>query len=94
MVRESEIERMVSQAVTTAGGLSFKFVSPGNDGVPDRIFILPGGRVIFAELKTESGRLSPVQEHQISRIRKTGCDCRVIKGKAKAEAFICEICAT
>ena len=56
--REANLERSFCNRLRKAGCLVYKFVSPGNDGVPDRIVITPGGRVIFVELKTERGKLS------------------------------------
>ena len=91
MFLESETEKWTKKKVIEMGGLFFKFVSPGNDGVPDRIAILPGGRIILVEMKTEKGKTSPVQERQIGRIRGCGCDCRVIHGRKEAEEFIDEI---
>ena len=54
---EREIERKAGERVKAAGGLWLKWVSPGMAGVPDRILIAPGGRVVFVELKQERGRL-------------------------------------
>ena len=88
---ESDIERKMVMRFRNAGLPLFKFVSPGNDGVPDRIAVLPGGRIIFIELKTETGHLAKIQELQLRRLRKLGCDCRVIKGTAEAEAFMKEV---
>ena len=88
---ESDIERNMVKRFQKAGLPLFKFVSPGNDGVPDRIAVLPGGRIIFIELKTETGKLSELQELQLRRLKKLGCDCRVIKGTAEAEAFLKEV---
>ena len=53
---ESELEKKLGKQLKDLGCLYFKFISPGNTGVPDRLIILPGGCVIFVELKTESGR--------------------------------------
>ena len=60
-MKESEIEARLVRGVKALGGVAYKFVSPGNVGVPDRVVVLPGGRVIFVELKAEGGRLSPMQ---------------------------------
>lgn len=57
-MKESEIEARLVRGVKALGGVAYKFVSPGNVGVPDRLVVLPGGRVIFVELKAEGGRLS------------------------------------
>ena len=94
MFLESEIEKKMKEKILKKGGLFFKFVSPGNDGVPDRIVITPKGRIIFVEMKEDKGRLSPIQKYQIERIRKCGCDCRVIKGRKESEEFIDEIFST
>lgn len=68
-----------------------KFVSPGNDGVPDRIVVLPGGSVIFIELKSTQGKLMANQRVQISRLRKQGALVFVITGKTDAELFVDDI---
>ena len=55
-MRESRIERRLASAVKTQGGLCLKFISPGWDGAPDRLTLLPRGRMAFVELKAP-GRL-------------------------------------
>lgn len=50
-MRESTIEAYLRDRVKELGGKAYKFVSPGNDGVPDRLVCLPGGRAVFVELK-------------------------------------------
>jgi len=88
---ESRIERSLEDKVRAAGGLSFKFCSPNNPGVPDRIVISPAGKVIFVELKTEVGRLAKIQEWQIKRIRGMGCDVRILKGLKDVRDFVREV---
>ena len=46
-MQESQIERRLAQGVKAKGGMCMKFTSPGLPGVPDRIVLLPDGRVIF-----------------------------------------------
>lgn len=58
-MKESEIEARLVRGVKALGGVAYKFVSPGNVGVPDRVVVLPGGRVIFVELKAEGGAAEP-----------------------------------
>ena len=87
---EKDIESFLVRKVREMGGAAYKFVSPGNTGVPDRIVVLPGGRIIFVELKTETGRLSVLQERQIAKLRKMGCDVRVLYGKKQVEEFLGE----
>lgn len=86
-MKESQIEAKLGKMVRAKGGLYFKFVSPGNPGVPDRLILLPGGRIIFAELKTEIGRLAAIQKWQISEMQKRGADVRVLKGLEQVKAF-------
>ena len=47
---EKCIEKHLVKGVKKLGGLCYKFVSPGTQGVPDRIIITAQGRIIFAEL--------------------------------------------
>ena len=70
------------------GGEAFKWVSPGNDGVPDRIVMLPGGAAIFVELKADRGRLSAIQKVQIRRIQKLGQEVVVVQGMDGLDRFL------
>lgn len=88
---EKEIERRMVLEVKKRGGLCYKFISPSNPGVPDRIVITPDGRVIFVELKTEIGRLANIQKWQVSEMRKCGADVRVVKGWDAVKSFIEEV---
>lgn len=71
-MREKEIETILREEVRRLGGKAYKWVSPGNDGVPDRIVIFPNQRPIFVELKSETGRLTRVQQSQIKKLQQLG----------------------
>lgn len=88
---EKEIERRMGEMIKRRGGLFYKFVSPGNVGVPDRIVITPRGRIVFVELKTEIGVLSSAQKWQISRLEEHNTDVRKIRGWPEAKAFVEEV---
>lgn len=88
---EKTIERKLVDGVKKLGGMCPKFVSPGTSGVPDRIIIAADGRVIFAELKTETGRLSRIQEHTIGEMRKRGADVRVLYGLNDVKSLLEEL---
>lgn len=90
-MKESQIERYLTNKVKEHGGLCFKFVSPGNPGVPDRIVITPAGRTIYVELKTEIGRLAKVQKWQRSELEKRGADVRVLFGMEAVKEFLREV---
>lgn len=90
-MRERDIEKWLRRQVESLGGLAFKFTSPGNDGVPDRLAVLPGGLIYFIELKTDRGRLSPLQVWQQDRLRQLGVNVAVIRGMDEAVEFIEEV---
>lgn len=48
-MREKQIEQVLVKQTKSMGGLALKFISPGYDGVPDRLVLLPGGKIAFAE---------------------------------------------
>ncbi|MCJ7834583.1 VRR-NUC domain-containing protein [Cuneatibacter sp. NSJ-177] len=88
---EKDLEEWLNQKVKSLGGISRKFVSPGNPGVPDRIYIFPGGKVYFVELKTEVGRFSGIQKWQLKELERLGCRVRRVKGMEQAKALIKEL---
>lgn len=90
-MKESQIESFLVRKVKEHGGLCYKFVSPGNPGVPDRLVITPAGRIIFVELKTEVGRLARLQKWQRSEMEKRGADCRVLFGLGAVRDFLKEV---
>ena len=77
---ESGLERKICNFVKQRNGRAFKFISPGCTGVPDRICVFPGGRIIFVELKRPGRKdgLSPQQRRIISWLRARGCEAWVI----------------
>lgn len=86
-MRERDIEKYFAKKVKEAGGKSYKFTSPGHAGVPDRIVLLPG-RILFAEIKTEGGKLSPLQTIVHAEMRALGASVFVIWSKADVDVFI------
>lgn len=86
---EKQIEAGLRKQVQAMGGLFYKFVSPGNNGVPDRIAVLPGGRIWFIELKSDTGKPARLQEWVIKQLRMRGVNAIVISGKKEALAW-CE----
>ena len=59
--------------------------------MPDRLAVLPGGLIYFVELKTDRGRLAPIQVWQQDRLRQLGVNVAVIRGMDEAAAFIEEV---
>lgn len=90
-VPESALERKLFNGLRKCGALCLKFVSPGNPGVPDRVVVFPGGRVVFVELKSERGALSVRQRWQIERLRGLGAEVRVLRGVEQVREFVEEV---
>lgn len=89
-MRESEVERMLVDGIRKLGGRAFKWVSPGNAGVPDRIVVLPGCPAVFVELKTVTGKLTPLQKVQLKRLKDMGQAVRVLYGEHEVKEFLDE----
>jgi hypothetical protein len=87
-VRENVIEEYLRNKVKSIGGRAYKFVSPGNSGVPDRLVLLTGGRSIFVELKAPGREPTPKQLLQHKKLRTLGFTVLVIDSKEKVDEFI------
>lgn len=85
---EKVIEERLRDGVKRLGGVAFKFVSPGNDGVPDRLVCLPGGRIAFIELKAPGKKPTPLQIRQMERLRALGQMAVVIDSLEAVDEYI------
>lgn len=90
-MRERNIEACLRDSVKKVGGIAYKWVSPGNNGVPDRIVIIPGGRIIFVELKAPGKKPTALQQVQHDKLRALGCDVRVIDSRESVDNLIKEL---
>lgn len=79
MENEKKTEQYLRERVRELGGRAYKFESPGNAGVPDRLVVLPGGKLFFAEIKSPTGRLTPLQMRQITFMQSKGQPVYVIR---------------
>lgn len=85
---EKQIEEWMRKEIEKMGGKFFKFVSPGNDGVPDRIAVLPGGLICFVELKRDGKELRPLQEYVCRQLKELGCNVLKVRGIEEANRAI------
>ena len=90
-MREKQIERHLVEGVKKLGGMCFKFVSPGTQGVPDRIIVTAHGRIIFVELKTDKVVLSKIQQYIIGQMLRRNADVRVLYGLEQVRELLSEI---
>lgn len=84
---EKDIEKALVKRVESLGGLCEKFTSPNRRGVPDRIVTLPGGRIIFVELKAPGASPTKLQKRDHDRRKALGCTVFVIDNIEVANAF-------
>ena len=87
-MKERDVEVLLRDGVKQLGGKAYKWVSPGNAGVPDRIVILPGGKVIFVELKQENGRLTRLQKVQQLTLRRMGVAAVTLRGAEDVKVYL------
>ena len=92
-MREKNIEARLVAEVRRRGGLAPKFVSPGLDGVPDRLILLPGGKFAFAELKAPGKTLRPLQALRKRQLEKLGFRVFVIDGTEQIGGVLDAVCA-
>lgn len=87
MMLEKDIERAFVARVKSLGGMAEKFTSPGRRSVPDRLVTMPGGQIIFVELKAPGKKPTDAQQRDHDRRKLLGCDVRVIDTMEAARAF-------
>lgn len=86
-MRETEVEQHFIWAVESLGGKTYKFTSPSNRGVSDRIACMPDGRTWFVELKTRGGRLSPLQRIFADEVEELGQNYRCFWNKEQIDQW-------
>ena len=92
-ILESDIERYLVRRVKDAGGRAYKFVSPAHRGVADRVVCLPDGSTWFVELKTQNGRLSPLQQVFQSEMARLGQKYACLWSREHVDGWIKDVTA-
>lgn len=86
-MRESSVERRLIKEVNAAGGLCYK-VMPVTAGLPDRMVILPGGRIFLIETKAPGGRLRPAQRVVHARMADRGVEVVVLSSTEEVADWV------
>ena len=91
-MREKTIEKKLSDEVKKRGGLAPKFTSPGFDGMPDRIVLMPGGHIAFVEVKAPGKTPRPLQKARHRMLRQLGFTVYVLDDESEIGGILDEIC--
>lgn len=88
---ERDIEKTLYESVKKKNGLCLKFTSPSMTGVPDRLILLPGGKIGFVEVKRPGQKPRPIQEKRIRQFRYLGFKVYVLDKKKEINGIIKDI---
>ena len=88
---EKHIEKKFAAAVKAMGGICPKLVSPGMDGMPDRMTLLPGGRIGFVEVKAPGKEPRPLQKLRHRTLRSLGFNVYILDDPEQIAGIIDEI---
>lgn len=86
--RERDVESHLVRALERIGLACVKFIPDHMTGMPDRLVLLPAGRVLWVELKTKEGRLAPIQEYRHSQLRQWGQHVVTVYGIEDADQLV------
>lgn len=92
-MRERYLEQKLIKAVRRSGGMALKLVSPGLNGVPDRMLLFNGGKAAFVEVKAQGQKPRPLQIRRIEQLRRLGFSVFVINEDEQIGGMIDEICS-
>ncbi len=93
-MKEKTLEQKLVHMVRGQGGIALKFVSPGMAGVPDRLILLPGGKIVFCELKAPGNMPRPLQLRRMEQLRALGFKVCVADNIGKIGELLNEICSS
>lgn len=90
-MREKQIEQKLVRAVKAEGGMCPKLISPGTDGMPDRLVMLPKARIGFVEVKASGAKPRPLQVKRHKQLRDLGFHVSVLDDPAQIPGILKEV---
>jgi hypothetical protein len=90
-MNEKLIEKKIREGVKKRGGIAIKFTSPGFTGVPDRLILMPTGRMWFVETKSTGRKLTPRQELVGLQLSDLGFNVKVVDDELSLQKFLSEL---
>lgn len=94
MAKEKSIEQKLVKAVKNRGGLALKLVSPGFDGLPDRLLLLAKAKIGFVEVKAPGKKPRKLQAVRLKQLRELSFKTYVLDDEKQIGGIIDEICGT
>ena len=91
VMSEKQVEQKLVRAVKACGGICPKFISPGTDGMPDRLVLLPGGRIGFVEVKAPGKKPRRLQLLRLEMLRNLGFKVFTLDNPEQIAGIIDEI---
>lgn len=88
---EKQIEKRLRNKINKQGGIAAKFTVPGMTGMPDRLVLLPGGQIVFIELKAPGKKLRPLQQKRFQQLKKLGFRVLKIDSVKDVDDFVREV---
>ena len=86
---ERQLEEKLNKKIRELGGLPLKFTSPGHVGVPDRIILMPNGRIYFVEMKRHRGKkVLDMQKYTFEKFEEMGFKVYILDSMREIEKFI------
>jgi len=90
-MREKYTEQKLVKAVKKAGGIAVKLISPGFAGMPDRLVVLPMGRIAFVEVKAYGMKPRLLQRNRHELLRRLGCRVYVLDNEEEIPRLLAEM---
>jgi Holliday junction resolvase len=84
---EKYLEKKLREEIRLRGGIALKYTSPYITGIPDRIVLMPNGKIYFIELKSKNKKPTEIQKHMIEKISNLSFYVRIIDDMDSLESF-------
>lgn len=85
---ENQLEEKLRKKIKELGGIALKFVSPGCAGVPDRIILMPQGKIYFVEMKSPRGEVNPIQKYVFEKFEEVGFKVHILNSDDAIKNFL------
>ena len=85
---EKNLEARLVREIERRGGMALKYTSQYHRGIPDRVILMPYGRIYFVELKSTGKKPTKLQAHAIDEINSLGFPAWIIDSTPELERLL------